>query len=159
MVLFCCINWGAINLNFSKAVYICTDFLFLFFIFSKLLNVLTHEFRFAVILTRIEYLLMLKALTHSKEANYFKNPRYRYFSCLVKSKVTELNCKPGNGVMIWWYLWHRQTRQPALRPGEIWNNLGWILIRSVNRQHLIVWGLYSLTIDVTWLHVTTVLYV
>ena len=63
-------------------------------------NVLGHEFRFDVILTSREYLLMLKALTHSMEANYFETLRYRYFSCLVKSKLTELNCKAGNGVMI-----------------------------------------------------------
>jgi hypothetical protein len=43
---------------------------------------------------------MLKALTHSKEANYYENLRYRYFRYLVKSKQTELNCKAGNGVMM-----------------------------------------------------------
>lgn len=38
---------------------------------------------------------MLKALTHSMEENYFENLRYRYCSCLVKDKLTELKCKAG----------------------------------------------------------------
>jgi hypothetical protein len=40
---------------------------------------------------------MLKALTHSKEANYYENLIYRYSRCLVKSKLAELNCKAGEG--------------------------------------------------------------
>lgn len=81
-----------------KVVYICTEVFFLSL--SQRAELLSHEFRFAVILTRIEYLLMLKALTHSKEANYYENLRYRYGRCLVKRKITELNWKAGNGVMI-----------------------------------------------------------
>lgn len=117
MVLFCCVNGGAVNWTcVNLFTFVQNTF---FFFCSQTAELLAHEFRFAVILIRVEYLLTLKALTHSKVANYYENLRYRYFRCMVKSKLTELNCKAGNGMMIQWYLLQRQTGPQALQSGEV----------------------------------------
>jgi hypothetical protein len=65
------------------------------FLTPKRLNYLANELRFS---KKREYLLMLKALTHYVEANYFENLSYRYFNCLVNAKLTKLNCKAMNEV-------------------------------------------------------------